>query len=281
MRSCFLILSVLLSTVFSCTFKSDHPQADLIEGAVTGLNSAKISAFATYMNTNNSTFNKQYSLVYMLGDNSLYVEKFTDAKNNKVYYEHVNNGSASSMLNKYYFQNDSLVLVEISNRQNTSNSGTANADNNEEGSLFRDTRIFLRNNTLFKKESRTASSAVALGSLPYLAVNSDKQAEEEHYFEKIKVLDDAILQRNKFEMVFDNITTYPDSRFLTLKSKIQNSYTASILINQTNGFIDSLLHYPSVFKDESLNFKWNVKDNEAVYVPEASNTSTSASGLKR
>ena len=95
----------------------------------------------------------------------------------------------------------------------------------------------------------------------------------------MKTLNEVLEGKDKFEMVFDNITTYPDSRYIILKSKIQNSYSASILVKQRDQFIDSLLNDPIDFKAEKLNIKWIIEDREAVYVPVAKNTS--ASGLNK
>jgi hypothetical protein len=266
-----LMLVLCMSTIFSCNSKSDHPQASLLEdGSSTSLNDKTILAFSDSLNRNLFSLKKTISLIYMLGDNSLYVERYTNSSGDKVYFEQLNNGTTNSTLNKYYFKNDSLMLISSFSKQVL-----------ETGPIFKDTRVYLRNNTAFKKENRTATSAAAIQTLPYLLVQDvDSHASEESYFEKIAILNDAIAQTNKFEMVFDNVTTYPDSRSLVLKSKIQNSYTASIIIETKSPYIDSLLSDPSIFRNEKLKFNWTVKDNEAIYVPERDST-TSASGLNK
>ena len=266
-----IILPVLLVLVVSCNYKSDHPQAGLLKDqTATGMNEVSIRRFVDSLDLYIPTYNKQYSLIYTLGDHSLYVERYAASPTNKVYYERNTDGASNSTLKKYYFKNDSLVLVEISSKQNVENA-----------TVLTESRIYLRNNTLFKKESRSASSTAAIRSKPYLAVQTpENPANEENYLENIKVLDDAIQQRNKFDLVFDNITTYPDARYLTLKSKDQNSYKANVLIDEKSAFIDSLLSNPSIFKDEKLKFKWKIRNNEAVYVPESA-TVTSASGLNK
>jgi hypothetical protein len=266
-----LILLISTIALFSCTSKSDHPQADLIpDGSSTEITDKSILSFSDSINKNINSFEKRYSLVYMLGDNSLYVERYNNQSGDKIYFEHLNNGTSSTILNKYYFKSDSLVFIESSSKQIMEN-----------GPIFKDIRIYLRNNTAFKKEDRTAASLAAIKTQPYLLVqNPDAHAAEESYFEKINVLNDAIAQHNKFEMVFDNVATYPDTRFLILKSKIPNNYTASVMVQNKTDFIDSLLNQASTFKNEKLNFKWVIKDNEAIYVPERDSV-TSASGLNR
>jgi len=266
-----LLFLIYMVTLAGCNFKSDHPQADLLKDeSSTSMNDQSILSFTKNLKKNMAGFTKANSLVYMLGDNSLYVERYVNTAGDKIYNEHLINGNNSTVLNQYYFKKDSLIMVETFSKQIIEN-----------GEAFKDTRVYLRNNTVFKKETRTASSSGAIKSLPYLAAQTlDPHAEEGSYFEKIGVLNDAVEQHNKFEMVFDNITTYPDSRLLMLKSKVQNSYTSSVLIQDKNNFIDSLLNYSSTFKNEKLNFKWKIVDNEAVYVPDSVST-TSASGLNK
>ena len=265
------ILPFALLSLIRCNYKSDHPQADILKDQpATGMNEVSIRRFTDSLNRSILTYNKQFSLIYMLGDHTLYVERYAATPKNKVYYERTTSGNVSNVLKKYYFKNDSLILVEVNSRQNLENS-----------TVFKDSRIYFRNNTIFKKEERSAASLKAIQAAAYvIAENTGEPVNEDNYLENVTLLDDAIQQRNKFDLVFDNITTYPDAQYLILKSKAQNGYTASIRIESRNNFIDSLLKNPATYKDEKLKFKWTVSNNEAVYVPEGASI-TSASGLNK
>lgn len=265
----FLILLVCFSAVGCNKFKSDHPEADLTDKFATDLTTKSIIEYTSQIEKKLPTLEKQTSLVYMQGDLSFYVEKFLENGNPVLITEHAYNGAVSNTLKEYYFRNDSLILEKVKNELS-----------NDEGKIIKNSRTYLRSNTVFKTENRTASSQDAINSLPFIDVplNLNKKADKT-YLDNVKTLNEVLDGKDRFEMVFENITTYPDSRYIILKSKIQNSYSASLLVKEKDAFIDSLLNNPRDFKDQKLNIKWTVQDKEAVYVPVANNTS--ASGLNR
>jgi hypothetical protein len=263
-----LICLILTFCALSCkNNKSAHPQSELVDQpAATSMNEKSIQAFSAALDKSAGTMNKAFSLVYTIGDKSLYVEKFSSPAGDQLYIERIKNDLENS-ITKYYFKNDSLVLVSASTIQNT-----------EEGKVFKDTKTYLRNYVVFKKAAKTATSAQAIQTQAYQ--NVEEKTQQEDFHDHIRKLNDALQQQNQFEMVFDNVTSYPDATFVMLKSKGQNAYKASVQLTAKDAFIDSLVNYPAIFKDEKLSFKWKVSNQEAVYVPEES-TSTSASGLNK
>ncbi|WP_199138435.1 hypothetical protein [Pedobacter sp. ASV12] len=265
----YFVLLCLLSTTYACTkLNSDHPQANMADEHATDLDSKSILHYADSVDKGLSQLAKSTSLVYMLGDLSFYVDKYSDNGQPIVLIEHGYNG-LSNNTKKYYFRNDSLILETVRNELSSDN-----------GTVLKDTRTYLRNNTVFKVENRTAADEAAIKNLPFIDLTlSEANTSDHSYLEKIKTLDQILSGSDKFDMVFENITTFPDSRYIMLKSKLQNSYTASILVKEKDALIDSLLNSPIDFKDQKLNLKWIVQDQEAVYVPVASQTS--AKGLKR
>ncbi|MCX2481228.1 hypothetical protein OQY15_19140 [Pedobacter sp. MC2016-15] len=268
----FFSLVCLLFTFCSCNyFKSEHPQAALPgQGGTTGMTDKSILNYSATIDRTLSHYKKEYSLIYLSGDLSVYAEKYSAYGDGKLYKTYSANGNISNSVKSYYFKNDSLILVKEQDKIM-----------NEGVEVYKNIRTYLRNNVTFKMDSRTAGSAAALSTLPYLLVQpSDNKYPAEDYTDDIKSMDDAIAGKDKFEMVFDNITTYPDAHYIFLKSKNPSNYKASLLVNTRDAFIDSLLNFPSVFKDDKLSLKWKIKDKEAVYVP-VDSTSTSASGLNK
>lgn len=240
------------------------------EDGSTGMTDKSILEYATLADNNLDKFKKELSLVYQNGDFSMYVEKYSGYNQALLYRTYADNGNTSSTAKSYYFKNDSLILVKESNKVM-----------NEEGDVYKDVRTYMRNNIAFKMDSRTASSAAAINTLPYLLIQPiDNKYPDANYDDDIKGLNDAIMGKDKFEMVFDNITTYPESHYINLKSKNRSNYKASILVNTKDAFIDSLLNTPLTFKDEKLRLHWKIVDKEAVYVPVA-DTTTSANGLNK
>ncbi|MEJ5993436.1 hypothetical protein WG904_03320 [Pedobacter sp. Du54] len=263
----FLLFGLIFTTLVGCNrFKADHPQANLSdENKTTDLTAQSILVFKDSIDKNLSQFDKKQSLVFMLGDLSFYVEQYGDS----LFVEHAYNGAESNSIKRYYFRNDSLILYQ-----------TGNELVNEDGVVFKEERTYLRNHTVFRKDGRTATSAAALKSLPYIDISLSENADpDKSYLDNVNSLKSVLNGVDKFDMVFESIRTYPDSRYITLRSKEPNSYTASILVKERDNFIDSLLNYPILFKDKKLNFNWEVVDREAVYVPVSSNTS--ASGLNK
>lgn len=251
----FLRFGLIFATLLSCNqFKADHPQANLNdENKSTNLTSQSVLAFKDSVDKNLHQLHKKQSLVYMLGDLSFYVEQYGDS----LFIEHAYNGAESNSIKKYYFKNDSLILYQ-----------TGNELVNDEGIVLKEERTYLRNHTVFKKDSRTATSVSSLKSLPFIEVSLNEKAIPDHTFlENVNTLKNVIDGNDKFDMVFESIRTYPDSRYITLRSKEPNSYSASILVKERDSFIDSLLNYPILFKDKKLNFKWEVVDREAIYLP--------------
>lgn len=268
----FLCSVILLVTLYSCNyFKSNHPQAALPgEEGATGMTDKSILNYSATIDRTLSNYKKQFSLIYLSGDLSVYAEKYSTYGDGKLYKTYTANGSISNSVKSYYFKNDSLILVKEQDK--IMNDGVE---------VYKNIRSYLRNNVTFKMDSRTASSGEALSKLPYLLIQpAENKYPEEDYAGDIKSMDDAIAGTDKFEMVFDNITTYPDAHYIFLKSKGPSNYKASLLVNTRDAFIDSLLNYPAVFKDEKLSLRWTIKDKEAIYVP-VDSTRTSASGLKR
>jgi len=273
MKTIYLLIpGLLLFILCSCNyFKSTHPQAELAnEDGATSMNDKSILQFSATMDKNLQKFKKEYSLIYNTGDLSVYAEKYSGYDNGILYQTYTNNGNISSTVKSYYFKNDSLILVNERDKLR-----------NDEGEVFKDQRTYLRNDVIFKIDSRTASSNEALIKLPYLPVQpAESKFPQQTFTDDIKSINDAIYGRDRFEMLFDNITTYPDAHYIMLKAKNHSSYKASLRVNQRDPFIDSLLNSPAIFKDERLKLKWKIADNEAIYVPVA-DTSTSARGLNK
>lgn len=269
MKISYIVYSLSAGLLMSgCNQQPRHPQADLItQSAATAMTDKTIRILADSINANLDHFEKQSSLVYLQGEQSMYAERYNSNGKAILYVEQKDNGLINSNTKKYYFKNDSLILVQESNKSN-----------NE----YTDTRVFLRNNIAFGKEQRKGNSASALLTQPYLSIKSikDNSIKENDYQQNIRTLDEAIAGTNQYEMLFDQYIDIPGENIIQLKSKAQNGFTASILVKEPDAFTDSLKALPGNFKNEKLNFKWKVEDKEAVYVPVAAKV-TSAKGLNK
>lgn len=256
MKSVWYLL--IICSIFSCNpFKPDHPQAEMSDPHATSLTAENISKYAESVDQQMPNYTKSTSLVYLLGDVTFYVERFMLNNQTVLLVENAFNGGNSKSIKKYYFKNDSLVLQ-----------ATSSEITNDEGKIFKNVRTYVRSNTIFKIENRTASALATLQSLPFIDVPlSQNTTADQTMLNEVATLHQVVNGTDKFDMVFENITTYPDARYIMLKSKIQNSYMASILVKEKDALIDSLLNDPINFKDQKLNLVWVIQDHEAVYVP--------------
>ncbi|WP_214228946.1 hypothetical protein [Pedobacter sp. B4-66] len=256
--------------IIGCNQGPKHPQADLINARIGApMTEATILLYADSIDATLNTYEKNTSLVYQLGQATMYIEKYGWNGKPVLFSQYKNDEGISNQVRKYYFKNDSLILLK---------EGTKLAKQGV--NAFEDGRTYFRNNIPFKEEYRTSSDFSLLKKEPFQMRKKSTSDQTKEYSQDIKLLNDAIIGANEFDLVFDNIISAPDERYILLKSKIAGGYSASILIKDTDDFIDSLLKDPSIFRDKKLNIKWEIKDKEAIYVPVAANV-TSANGLKR
>lgn len=258
----------LLLLLSSCQQKPKHPQARMInQSSATALDDQAVIAFAEDIEHDKDNLKKLSSLVYTRGQENFFVEQYFNDHGDQVLVAHQQTmPSMEESSKRYYFRNDSLVLV-------TTN--TQHIVGNEQS--FEESRTYLRNYTVFKRESKVANSAAALNTSAFAPVEAGPA---EDYKASVTRLFDALQRKNEFELVFDKITRFPDASFISLKSLNPNGYTAQVELQSTDAFVDSLMRGPVHFKDNKINFNWKVEDMRAIYVPSGS-TSTSASGLNR
>lgn len=273
MKHAQLLFSIpLLLALLSCNQQPKHPQADLInQSSATAMTDESILQYVDSINANLTALEKQSSLIFLQGEQSMYVEKYNANGKPVLYEQYLENKLISDRDTKYYLKNDSLILLQETIKTNNG---------------LTETRSYFRNNIAFKKEQRTAASYAALKKQPFLSVKqatstTPTTAQTTGNEEKqLKTMDDAIAQNGPFALYFEQFIDIPEESIIQLKGAGQNSYTANVIVRTTDPLIDSLQHQPGKFKNEKLNFKWEITDKEAVYVPVAASL-TSAKGLNK
>lgn len=266
------ILPITLA-IFGCNQQPKHPQANLInQASATAMTDKSILQYADSIQKNLAALEKQSSLIYLQGEQSMYVEKYNYNGKPALYEEYLDNKLISNRSKKYYLKNDSLILIHELNK--SSNGLT-------------ETRTYFRNNIAFKKEQRSATEEKALKKQPFLSLKSATSTQvatasqtTSNEEQQLKTMEDAIAQRGPFAMYFEQFIDIPEESIIQLKGAGQNGYTANVIVKTTDALIDSLQQQPTIFKNEKLNFKWEIADKEAVYVPVAAKV-TSAKGLNK
>ncbi|MBB2149837.1 hypothetical protein [Pedobacter gandavensis] len=274
MKHAQLLFSIpLLLILLSCNQQPKHPQANLIkQSSATAMTDESILQYVDSINAHLAALEKQSSLIFLQGEQSMYVEKYNANGKPVLYEQNLDNKLISNRSTKYYLKNDSLLFLQETIK--TNNGAT-------------ETRHYFRNNIAFKKEQRTAPSYAALKKQPFLAVTASSTtpattpAQTTGNEEKqLKIMEDAIGQKGPFALFFEGFIDIPEESIIQLKGSDRNGYTANVIVRTTDALIDSLQRQPSKFKNEKLNFKWEISDKEAVYVPVGANI-TSAKGLNK
>jgi hypothetical protein len=270
MKFLYVLLLSPFCVLYSCNLKSSHPQADIAQDpAATAMNEKIISHYADSLDKSIDTTRKKISLIYTKGQHSFYAEQYEFNGKTVLLSVYEDNGALKNTRKKYYFKNDSLILVRSSSIQDAGTSP-----------ILKDSVSYLRNHTVFKITFRSAASQAQLKATPFHSLATDQKKNAETYLQQVDLLKDAIQQQNQFEMVFESINGAPDEKYLILKSKTDAVYEASVLLTNKDALIDSLQTDPLKFKGEKIHLNWTIKDKQAIYVPVASKV-TSARGLNK
>lgn len=263
------ILSILVIFASACTQGPKHPQAALInQNSATAITEQSILLLADSIDKEDAAMEKRTSLVYQMGDMSMYAEQYTTNGKTIMLTEYTNNAGINNSTKKFYFKNDSLVYVKENNT--ILKEGKTNYEN---------VRTFLRNSIPFKKEARASNSLSVLNSQSFKAL-TPSETKSTNFNEDITTINDAVNGKNMFDLVFDDIIKMPNETRIVLKAKAPGLYSSNVIVKKTDNYIDSILKDPLLFKEQKLKIKWKVADKEAVYVPVDAGK-TSAKGLKR
>ncbi|WP_316819883.1 hypothetical protein [Pedobacter gandavensis] len=274
------ILPIALA-IFGCNQQPRHPQAELIQQAsATAMTDKSILQYVDSIQANLASLEKQSSLIYLQGEQSMYVEKYNSNGKPVLYEENIDNKLISNRIRRYYLKNDSLILLEERTKDNKG---------------ITELRRYFRNNIAFKQEKRTAAEESGLKKQAYATITSGSSEENtaptdteqasttqtaSKEVQQLKIMEDAIAQNGSFTLYFDQFIDIPEESIIQLKSNARNGYTANVIVRKNDALTDSLQHQAEEFKNKRLNFKWVIADKEAVYVPVAANV-TSAKGLNK
>jgi hypothetical protein len=266
MKSLYLSFAGLI-LITACNQGPKHPQSSLSGlQSVAAMTAPEILQYADSIDAHTQNLENINSLVYDLpADTKMYVEQYHENGKPILYVEHLDIDGLRDVVSRYYLKNDSLIF--ISSLQKATDANPA----------FTARRTYLRNNIIFKTEQKSGVDTAALNKQAYL---NKKPEGTNAYKDKLLTFQEALNGKSKFEMIFDKVLSLPDARYLLLKGKIPTGYAASVLVVEPDALIDSLERDPLHFRDKALNFNWEIRGREAVYVPVAASV-TSAKGLNK
>lgn len=239
-----IILSVL---VLSCgSPKSDHPQADR-ESPQAMLTKQQLLHYKDSINSITGQLDKQQSLIYSRDDNSFFVTRYSSHGNPLLYIKKSRNNEYDSIEERYYIHNNNLVLYLKNSRGLTS----------EETITERD---FFRNNVLFHSEIQRSGVEDSTSDTTIEKQKREKAAD-------LQLLDQALSQTGRFNLVFEGIADYPQARYLILSRDELNAYRAAILLENEDELAKELVSNPEKYKGRKLDLEWIIRnEEEAVYI---------------
>ena len=83
----------------------------------------------------------------------------------------------------------------------------------------------------------------------------------------LQLLDQALSQTGRFNLVFEGIADYPQARYLILSRDELNAYRAAILLENEDELAKELVSNPEKYKGRKLDLEWMIRnEEEAVYI---------------
>ncbi len=108
----YLLLPFAGMLFFACNNRAKHPQADLVnQSSPIRETEQSILQYADSVDAQQSSMEKQVSLIYQLEGLSLYVEKLSWNGKPALYIEHTGDQGLTDRSVGYYFKADSLLLI--------------------------------------------------------------------------------------------------------------------------------------------------------------------------
>lgn len=207
----------------------------------------EVALYADSINTVLPLCKEVKSMVYSLGDYSFQVSKFLQHGETVLYVEHGNSGEYGSVEKRFYIENRAPVLLMERSTDNTK--------------AIKFSKTYFREGRAFTTRERLGMNEMEIRDASY------KGAEPATvYYRTLETYEDAINQRRKFDLVFEEIAECPKAKYLILSRKEINSYRAPIKVEVEDEFIHELYSNPLRYRGEKLDITWRMNaNNEAVY----------------
>ena len=210
----------------------------------------KIAVYADSINAVLPFCEETKSMVYTLGDYSFQVSRFKHHDKIVLYIEQGNNGEYRSVEKRYYIEdNMPALLVERSV----------------------DSRKSLRYSNTYFKQGKVFIAEQKSGSAKEMNIQNagfkEASLEAVDHYQELETYEDALNQRRKFDLVFEEIAECPKAKYLILSRKEINSYRAPVKVEVEDEFIRELYSNPLRYRGEKLDISWKINsNNETVYL---------------
>jgi len=239
-----IILTVL---ILSCSrTRSDHPQAGKGDPQAL-LTKQQLLNYKDSINGILGQLDKQQSLIYTLEDNSFFVTKYSSYGDPMLYIRKAKNNEYSNIEERYYMHDGQLVLYLKKSRGLTTEEIKTEWD-------------FFRNNILFYSEVQRSGGENSV-------IDTVVQEQKKEKTADMKLLEQALNQTGKFNLVFDGTADYPQAKYIILSRDELHPYRAALLLEKEDELAEELISNPEKYKGRKLDLQWKIRNGEeAVYV---------------
>jgi len=187
-------------------------------------------------------------MVYTLGDYSFQVSKYLYNGKAVLYVEQGNSSEYGSVEKRYYVEDNIPALLVERSVDNTKASKYSNT--------------YFRQGKVFVTEQNSEYKTIEIQDVSF----KDSDLKTADHYNTLDTYEDALNQRRKFDLFFEEIAECPKAKYLILSRKETNSYRAPVKIEVEDEFIRELYSNPLRYRGEKLDIVWRTNDkNEAIY----------------
>jgi hypothetical protein len=189
------------------------------------------------------------SLIYTRGDYSFQIIRYAHKEQPVLYVERGESGEHGKLEKKYFIKDGKIVFIQ--EHEFPTNAGNPH--------LFKSVRFDGGN---LKAEQKAVMNIAELTKSPAIDIVYDFAGEQT----QLNFFEDALNQRNAFDLKFEEIAESPKAKYLILTRSGINAYRAPIKVEKEDEFIREISSNPLRYRGEKLDLKWTLNaENEAVY----------------
>ncbi len=257
MKLAYLIFILSLFTGFlGCqnNNKSSQSKIDSLN-SVTG-NDSTILSYTNWVEKIKDSYQKSEGPTYTKGDYSFYAIVYKKDSLPVLYEEIAEAGNYGFTEKKYFLENGMLNFYQEKTKQLELSEGGEN--------IFKEVRIYFRNDVFLKAEERKAQSDTLLKQAAFSPIDAGLIDKNKQY--DLKRLEEAISGSASYNLLFDRVDSVSRSKvYLIMGNQNQNAFESIYKINKADSFILKVLQQPEAFKGRKIAVKFNRKGAEMVY----------------
>lgn len=256
----FFFLSFFFFYLFTISFiscQSNTEKSTQFQDSLKALNSSdsSILIYVDGLEKLKASLDLQESPVYTKGDYSFFTTLLKKDSLPVIYTEYGDAGNYGFNEKIYYLDHGELVFYVEKTKQASSAT--------KPSYLFKESRIYFRNNIFLKAEERLANTAKQLIQLPFALV--DEALIEKNKQTDLERLDETIAGVGDFNLTFDRIDSQSvNKQYLVMVSA--GAYQSAYLIKKADSLLSKIRENPFAYKGKKLKVKYLKQGTKMTYI---------------